>query len=66
MATPVDLRTEFNVQIGAYKASWHLPEQRLATARAVVASLDAHPWLLDQIPWDVHDLARADAKKVSS
>lgn len=58
--TPVEIRQTFNETISAFRRSWGDTAQ--ANAKHVIAALDAHPWLMDQIPNDVHDMARRMAK----
>ncbi len=60
--TPVELRQAFNELIGAYRRSWPNTYTRTAMALHLLAGLAAHPWLIDQIPWDVLDMAQEDAR----
>jgi hypothetical protein len=60
--TPVELRHAFHDTIDAYKRSWPHTHTRRANARHVMNAIKAHPWLMDQIPWDIFDLAKKDAQ----
>jgi hypothetical protein len=61
--TPVEIRNSFAAKTTAYRDASCVLATRIECAKAVVTMLDAHPWLIDQIAWDVHDMARRDAKR---
>lgn len=58
--TPAEIRATFNETISAYRRS--TGETAKANARLLLAALHTHPFLVDQIPWDVFDMAVRDAK----
>jgi len=51
----------FNELIGAYQRSWNDTHTKTVNARHIVAAVKKHPTLMQQIPWDVFDLAVRDA-----
>lgn len=59
--TPVETRQAFNELIDHYRRCWPNTETSRTAAKQLLAALKAHPWLLDQIPWDVLGLAQKDA-----
>lgn len=61
--TPVEIRQTFGETIRAYKAAWPNTDTSCTMARHIMSALKTHPWLLDQIPWDVFDLAKKDAER---
>lgn len=59
--TPVEVRETFHETISAYKRSWHNTHTRRQNAKHIMNAIKAHRWLMDQIPWDIYDMARKDA-----
>lgn len=59
--TPVELRHAFNDAIDYYRRCWPDTHARRHAAQALLRALRAHPWLQDQIPFDVLGLAQKDA-----
>lgn len=60
---PVGKRRLLNELLRERREFLHVETRRRATSRAVVALVDANPWLNDQIPVDVARLVRAAAKE---
>jgi hypothetical protein len=60
--SPVDLRRRFGEAIRSFRSVWHRPQKARRQAKRIVLMARKHPWLMDQIPWDVFDLAVKAAK----
>lgn len=60
--SPVQIRQSFNRAIGEYRDSWHRgPTKKKTAALKVAKVLSKHPWLHDQIPYDILGLVQKDS-----
>ncbi len=55
--TPVFIRTSFNGLIDVFKNSWG--DNQLNAAKSIVGAMKKHPYLRDQIPYDIEGMARS-------
>lgn len=60
--TPVQIRQTSSATIRSFRSSAHVPEHHREHARHIVGWLNCHPWLCDQIPFDVMRAAFQAAK----
>ena len=61
-ATPVKLRHNLSEALRGFRATWHQPRKTKRHAKRIMLLVRKHPWLMDQIPWDVFDLAAKAAR----
>lgn len=64
MATPAEIRRELNEEVDRYLRAMGGSEGARQSATRIVEAMADHPWLADQVPNDVWDMARRDAARL--
>jgi hypothetical protein len=60
--SPAEIRVNLNALLDVYERSWPDTYTRKTHARQILATVKLYPWVMDQIPWDVFQIAVRDCK----